>query len=595
MKIKTIKIYNFASYYKEHVINFDQKLNLVGGYNGDGKTSLLKAFKWGLFGARLFNSNHVTNNYSKFLYDSLNNSDHDNKAFYVELFLEDNSDKYYIKRSVTFTNEKLRERVEYRINDKKVTNIALLDKYNPEIMEAVFFDGEDIINVINNDKFIEYVHSIIVELFDLKLFSVLKKDLEVLQKRNINEFSDDIYIGKKSRTDILKKQKNEFEQKCNTIDNKLIDYQQKLQIVNDEMASHGILNNTVTKDLSNKMENLKLEQQKIVIELKKFYTNEFLLILQHKALENTVLNLRATRQERQEKLNQLYENFSNDIEIDYNLERKFENKYETNIDRNYILKLIERNKQIDYKITKIKSTLSESTTGNEYNSLVNNCEYLEEEIRKLKIDSKNENTKLEQIKKEHEKAHIEFEIEEQRLLKMLRDNNAAIETSKVANLVTDYITIQTSNVYDLINNEVNHVYNSIKRKKNYITNIELTKHSALVTTNGKVVNLLTISSGEKQTVILAILFTILKVSKTNLPLVLDTFLGRLDGTHSINLLKFITNELENQVVILATDKEITPKEYNYLSQISNNEITLTNKNNRTKIAKGFFNYENKNN
>lgn len=594
MKIKTIKICNFASYYKVHTINFDDKLNIIGGHNGGGKTSLLKAFKWGLFGARLYNSTHVTKSYAQFLKESLNNSDKTLNAFYVELILEDNYDEYYIKRSVRFESDNFKERVEYKINNKKVTNIALLDKYNPEVIDSVFFDGEEIINVINDDKISNYVHSLVVELFDLKMFKVLNKDLNILQKRNIDEYSDTKYNGTKHNIDLLKKQKKSQEEKITALENKLQDYEQKLVITNNEMASHGILSNSETKNLSIQMEKLKKEQEIITKELKFFYTNDFLVFLQRDKLNKVVENLRETRDKRREQLKDLYDNFDIEVEIDYNLERKFEQKFNIEFDKKHIIQLIKQNTDKDKEIVKIKNLLNESNIGSEYNSLINNYDFIEKEIINLKANIKTEKSVLDIILKDYEKAYSSFEVEEERLLKLLKENNAAVETKKLLNLVNEYIELQTNNVYSEINSKVNEIYGLIKRKKNYITDIKMNQDSILVTANGEVVNLLTISSGEKQTVILALLFTILKVSKTNLPLVLDTFLGRLDAAHSINLLTFITKELDNQVVILATDKEITDNEYKYLKPLKPSEITLDNSNNRTKIMKGFFNYENKN-
>ena len=50
MKINSITINNFQSYYGEQTIEFGDGLNLVIGNGGKGKSKLFNAFYWVLFG-----------------------------------------------------------------------------------------------------------------------------------------------------------------------------------------------------------------------------------------------------------------------------------------------------------------------------------------------------------------------------------------------------------------------------------------------------------------------------------------------------------------------------------------------------------------
>ena len=50
MKINSITINNFQSYYREQTIEFGDGLNLVIGNGGKGKSKLFNAFYWVLFG-----------------------------------------------------------------------------------------------------------------------------------------------------------------------------------------------------------------------------------------------------------------------------------------------------------------------------------------------------------------------------------------------------------------------------------------------------------------------------------------------------------------------------------------------------------------
>lgn len=46
MVIKRLEINNFRSYYKSNVFEFNDRLNLIIGANGDGKTTLFDALEW---------------------------------------------------------------------------------------------------------------------------------------------------------------------------------------------------------------------------------------------------------------------------------------------------------------------------------------------------------------------------------------------------------------------------------------------------------------------------------------------------------------------------------------------------------------------
>ena len=50
MKINSITIHNFQSYYGEQTIEFGDGLNLIIGNGGKGKSKLFNAFYWVLFG-----------------------------------------------------------------------------------------------------------------------------------------------------------------------------------------------------------------------------------------------------------------------------------------------------------------------------------------------------------------------------------------------------------------------------------------------------------------------------------------------------------------------------------------------------------------
>ena len=102
-----------------------------------------------------------------------------------------------------------------------------------------------------------------------------------------------------------------------------------------------------------------------------------------------------------------------------------------------------------------------------------------------------------------------------------------------------------------------------------------------------------LSSGEKQIYISCLIKAILKESIKNLPIFIDTPLGRLDEEHRDNITKNYYPALSEQVVLFSTNSEITPKRYKEISRNISKSYLLFNDGINTNLKNGYFNsYEN---
>ncbi|WP_027127206.1 AAA family ATPase [Gelidibacter mesophilus] len=97
-----------------------------------------------------------------------------------------------------------------------------------------------------------------------------------------------------------------------------------------------------------------------------------------------------------------------------------------------------------------------------------------------------------------------------------------------------------------------------------------------------------LSQGEKQLYISSLIKAILKESIQSLPIFIDTPLGRLDDEHIKNILLYYYPDLSEQVVILSTNNEITPKRFNDISESVSKSYLLVNDGINTKLKKGYF-------
>jgi len=112
----------------------------------------------------------------------------------------------------------------------------------------------------------------------------------------------------------------------------------------------------------------------------------------------------------------------------------------------------------------------------------------------------------------------------------------------------------------------------------------------LINSYGKTINKKRLSAGEKQIYAIAMLEALGRTSGRNLPIIIDTPLGRLDSKHRQNLVKNYFPTASHQVVVLSTDTEIDEDFYNELSpEISHAfSVDYDSKDGSSKFNEGYF-------
>lgn len=102
-----------------------------------------------------------------------------------------------------------------------------------------------------------------------------------------------------------------------------------------------------------------------------------------------------------------------------------------------------------------------------------------------------------------------------------------------------------------------------------------------------------LSQGEKQIYISSLIKAILQEAIQSFPIFIDTPLGRLDDEHIKNILLYYYPDLSEQVIILATNNEITPRRYKDIQEYVSKAYLLKNVNNKSSFQTGYFqSYEN---
>lgn len=203
MFLRKIEIINFSVYYGKSSLDFGRNLSsegkniyLVGGLNGAGKTSLLKAIILGLLGKHSkmvldimsSNSDYKKTIQENFSIQALENGD---KQMSTKLIFEDRGKELTIERKWwfdeqgNFSDEELNIfkdggpiGIERGANLIEVKEEFIQTKIPPQIAKFFFFDGEEIRKIADKDLSL----SVREGLNSLLGFAILEQLVEDLKK-----------------------------------------------------------------------------------------------------------------------------------------------------------------------------------------------------------------------------------------------------------------------------------------------------------------------------------------------------------------------------------------------------------------------------
>ncbi len=206
MILDELVLHNFGVYRGRQVLKLTppsrtRPIILIGGMNGDGKTTLLDAVQLALFGKLASCSNRGSLSYVEFLRASVHRSVPPSEGAAVELAfrhrLEGHEHSVRIRRSWRATGKGLREDLEVERDghlDPLLTDqwIESVDQFVPVgISRLVFFDGEKIESLADPETSAEALKSAMHALLGLDVVDRLGADLLVYERRQRAKLSDE--------------------------------------------------------------------------------------------------------------------------------------------------------------------------------------------------------------------------------------------------------------------------------------------------------------------------------------------------------------------------------------------------------------------
>jgi DNA sulfur modification protein DndD len=668
MILKKLTFDNYKTYYGIQEIDLyipeaERKENgkniiLLGGLNGAGKTTILKAILYILFGKRGMNETE----YNRLFSNVINNSyfEEGGRNCSVSLILEtDKGEEWNLKVKWFFKQDKTLSHEERSLEVKKpgsnITKRASIDNietYNKFIDRIIpyhaapffIFDGEEIKDIIlrqNSSEMKEAIHKITgMESYKLLLndLNSLKNSIEKKLAKSVSQIN--IKNTEKELNELnitiekLEKRKEKYEIELKKYE-KLINAAKKER--NDKISLNSKSREVIVKKQARIATELDLAKQ----ELNDFYNQNILNIILGEKISKLKARLKKENEISHKKILQNasltpYRNFMNQL---------LSKSITPPLTDEQLKQIKSLGEEVWVKENDIRQYVSEDFTEihdiskNDYNYLINiaikdkrqvteqinKIERLYQEYEALEIEIRNapeavnideENDKIDLLVK----ASGEFDLKLKTLMRKLRtaleqksnltnkftrlsgqdENTEELQNQlgnveKTINAMEQYITEVTTLKAKFIKEEFSKMLSVLFRKKDEFGKIEFdinTYSIRLYSDRMQEISIQERSAGEMQMISSALIWALTKASDLQLPMVIDTPLGRLDSYHRNHLINHYYKELSEQVIILSTDTEITQE---YVSLMKDNSykqymLDYNEKKKYTIIRDGYFNF-----
>lgn len=627
MIINEIQLINIGPYRGNNTIdlrpNDYQNVILIGGENGAGKTTLLNAIKLGLFGSYGFGFKNDNSEYFKRVQSFINHdakrNNENNFRIKLNFSVVENLEQttYTLYRYWNFNSSKnLKESFEVISNgkhfsdyEKELFNSKLRDVMPPQLLDLCLFDGEEISRIVNEDLLSDYLKNLSRVVFNLDLFETLENDLETYSSQTLDlkkmESSEKELYELNVRVKEQKEKVYTLQTKLNLLESQKLEVQDEYQMLINDFESYGGLVKKERDELLTKINKIEHLRKQNSEKIKNFVANLLPFFLLENLLEETKAQINA------EEAFRLYKQLDDKLTetaLD-ELLGSIVDVTEPSIKKNFRIQLLNFVKP-DENIIQIHGaspsessqveTLANKISGDNVDSitaLIEDNKELLQHLQELKVKIKINDSTTEfsdmLVKIEgHQKALLELEskIQEARLqldhsLKALKETITAIEkiqgnlidsdktkssfmeSQKIIAFSRRFREVQLKKKLQQVQIEATTMLKRIFRKHDYISSIQIdsdTFNVALLDSHKEHIEKTTLSAGEKEILLISLIWAIFKCSGRKVPFIFDTLLGRLDKTHKGGVLKEFIPNSGKQAIILSTDSEIDEHHYNLL-------------------------------
>lgn len=260
-------------------------------------------------------------------------------------------------------------------------------------------------------------------------------------------------------------------------------------------------------------------------------------------------------------------------------------------------KLVEEKERVESELTIINDKLSKTPSKDSIASILKAREIAHQEVQKHEIKLTQANNKLENLlgtqrHKEEIRSRLIKKSSYTKALTVVNDRTIRY-AEKARETAKKFKQKLIENSLNQLEELILECIQQLLEKTDLITGVLIaptTYKLELINSDNQPVSLESISAGERQLVIIAILWGLGKASGRPLPVIIDTPLARLDSSHRANLIERYFPHVSHQTIILSTDTEISTGTLNNLSEYiaSSYRLKYNPTSKSTEISKGYF-------
>lgn len=628
MILNEIQLTNIGAYRGNNVFDLrtskEANVILIGGENGAGKTTLLNAIKVGLFGSFGFGYKNDSAEYFKRVSSILNNTakkfGENNFKIRLGFTLVDGYEKtdYILYRHWRFKNNSLKESYDLLANGKHLSDqekeffqSKLKEVMPPQLLDLCLFDGEEISRIVNEDLLSSYLKKLSKVVFNLDIFETLETDLETYSSQSIDikkmESAEKELYDLNTREKELKNQMEQVSEMINSLKSKQESLNDEYKQYKNDFEKHGGLAKSVREDILKDINTLEHERKQNTESIREFVSSALPFHLSINLLNDVrtqiaseeslhfaeMLDTKLTPEQLKEILNSLGHPVSDssltilknglltsikpeeDLSLvhgaSFSESSLVENIYLKTVNGSrteYIEKINENNEKLK-KLRELREKLKINDTTNEFSDMIQSMESIQGDLAVIADQLKAEEMHLSKLNSQMSQVTIGLEKVRHLLKDSEKTSSSFLESQKIIALSRRFREIQLQKKLQQVQFEASTMLKRILRKHNYVSSIVIdpkTYEVRLLDQHKEYLEKTTLSAGEKQILLISIIWSIFKCSGRRVPFIFDTLLGRLDKTHKASVLKEFIPNTGRQAIILSTDTEIDETHYNILKE-----------------------------
>ena len=632
MIISKLTLYNFGVYAGENTFEFhsDMPVVLIGGMNGHGKTTFLDAVLLALYGSNSFAfSESGYKSYGQYLKSFVNKADGTQNT-YVELEFKldsETNESYVVSRQWSGKAQRIHEKISVFRDGEP--NKFLTDNWSMFVENILpsglsnffFFDGEKIAELALDNTNAQMKDSI-KNLLGISVLDTLENDIARIVTRIIKRSGS---AHDSQELEALKEQQNRadgalraLDERISELDARLGETQKKLEKAEAYYTTHGGAIVEQQQDLFNQRTYLTatIEQKQEQLaylaagELPLSLVSNLLVRIQNqaekehesRALDYALQKMRALLdqytmtdlripaekgsiskfisfiedQAEKEKTASVY-NLSD--QALYQLNNLISGSL-LSTKKQTLQVLSERNhskKQADQIDSYLSVDIDEKSLAKAYKKI----KTLEQEVIEIQAKMKAEQKRRVTVHGDALRANLEYKKFIESLLAKLELNDDGDRLLKYAHQANDIlreyrIRLQSQKI-GVLASTMTDCYKKLANKKNMIERIEMdevTLDFSYMDYNGEQIPNSSLSAGERQLMVISLLWSLAICSKKELPVIIDTPLSRMDSNHRVSLITTYFPQASKQTIILSTDSEIDERYYEIMKENVGDEFTL---------------------